>query len=188
MSDVYYSSTWLDVVNGALARIGKGRLDSLTGGDDLTAYVNTFLGEAVESVLSSRSWSIATRVALVKSATAPVYGYLYAYDLPTDHISSVEVDAGGFEYRPEGTTILSNAEEMNLLYVARPATPPVLPGYLIKAIAAHLAYLLSTPLTSSEAMAARVMREATDALNAAIAADAGRFRPTGSDPWYEDSR
>jgi len=188
MSDVLYAPLWLDIANRALGRIGKGRIASLTSDDDLVQYVNTFMGEAVEAVLSSRPWSIATRVALVRSTTAPAFGYDYAYDLPSDHINTITVETDGSAYRPEGKTIVTDSETVSILYTARPADPDDLPGYLKKAISTNLAFLLSTALTSSEQLAARIAQEYALAMDEAVRADARRFQAGESDPWYEEAR
>ncbi|MBU1081617.1 MAG: hypothetical protein KKB59_14130 [Spirochaetes bacterium] len=188
MADVQYGNSWVDIANRALGRIGKARIDTLTSGDELAQYVNTFLGEAVEYILSARSWSIATRIELARSASAPVFGYSYAYVLPTDHINTIAVATDGSPYLPEGWTILTDSETVYLVYIARPADPSILPGYLKKAISTHLAFLLSTPLTSSDALAARIAQESALALNEAITADARRHEPGQADPWYDEAR
>jgi len=188
MAEVGYANSWVEIANRALGRLGKGRIDVLTSGDELAQYVNTFLGEAIEAVLSARSWSFASRVQLARSTSVPSHGFLYSYPLPTAIINIVSVDTGELEYTPEGGSILTDAEEVYLVYIEQPTDPGILPGYLKKAISTHLAFLLTTPLTSSDALAARIAQEAQMALDEAIRADARRYDPGEPDLWYDEAR
>lgn len=188
MAGIDYGNSWVAIANRALGRLGKGRIDDLTTGSDLTQYVNTFLGEAIESVLSARSWTIATRVDLARSLSIPVFGYAYAYVLPIDIINTISVETGGAAYKPEGNTILTDADSVSIVYVARPADPGILPGYIKQAISTRLAFLLTTPLTSSDALASRIAQEAALALEEAIRADARRMQPGEADSWYDEAR
>ena len=187
MADVLYGNSWVEIANRALGRLGKNRIDSLVSGDDASQYVNTFLGEAVEAVLSARSWSFAKRVELARRVDAPAFGYLYAYALPSDLVNLVSIDTD-MEYQPEGDSILTDAEAVYLVYVARPTDPGLLPGYIKKAISTHLAALLATPLTSSEGLSALIRQEAALALEEAVRADARRFQPGSADSWYDEAR
>jgi len=188
MAEVGYANSWVEIANRALGRLGKGRIDVLTSGDELAQYVNTFLGEAVEAVLSARSWSFASRVQLARSTSVPSHGYLYAYSLPTGIVNIVSVETGGLDYKPETNSILTDAEEVYLVFIGQPADPGLLPSYIKKAISTHLAFLLTTPLTSSDALAARIAQESQMALDEAIRADARRFNPGEPEPWSDEAR
>lgn len=193
MAEVVYGNSWVEIVNRALGRLGKGRLDSLTSGDELSQYANTFLGESVESVLSERNWSISKRVQLARSVTAPEYGFDYAYALPADMVNLVSVDDEtgaplGEAFMPSTGFLHTSAIAVYIRYIPRPIEAGVLPGYLKKAIATNLAFVMSTPLTSSEQMAQRLAQEMQAALAEAINADARRFPPGDSDPWFDEGR
>lgn len=187
MAEVQYANSWVEIANRALGRIGKGRIDNLTSGDDLVQYVNTFMGEAVESVLSARAWTLSVRLQLARRTSVPVYGYQYSYALPVDLVNLVSVLTDG-DYKAESDTILTDSETVYIVYVPRPTDPSILPGYLKKAISTHLALLLTTPLTSSDAMAARIAQEAAMSLQEAVNADARRAQPAATEGWYEEAR
>jgi len=188
MAEIEYANSWVEIANRALGRIGKGHIDVLTSGDELTQYVNIFLGDAIEAVLSARSWSIKARVQLTRSDSDHVSDFDYAYILPSDIVNIISVDTGALEYTPEGGMILTDAEEVYLVYVQQPADPSVLPGYLKRAISTHLAFLLSSALTSSEKLATRMAQENTLAMDEAVRADARRFQPGKADQWYDEAR
>jgi hypothetical protein len=183
-----YGQSWVAIANRALGRLGKGRIDNLDTGSELSQYVNTFLGEAIAAVLSARSWSFAKREQLVRIALEPAYGYLYAYQLPSDIINLVAVDTGIRSYRPEGALILTDAETVYITYIPKPADPGNLPEYIKTAIATHLAFLLTPPLTSNEQMAARIMQDKVMSLEEAVRADARRFESGAGESWYDEAR
>lgn len=186
---IEYGNSWVEIANRAIARLSKGRIDSLTsGGGEMAQYCNTFLGEAIEAILSARSWSIATRVQLARSAETPAYGFLYSYPLPSETINLVHVDTDGSPYKPEGSAILTNSEYVYAVYIQRPADPASLPGYLKRAIVTHLAFLLSSPLTSSQQLANRIAQEASLALEDAVRADARRYETDEPEAWYDEAR
>lgn len=186
---VGYANTWLEICNRALARIGKPILSDLSSGGDLALYCNTFLGEAIEYVFSSLEWNaLRVRVELARSATDPVYGYAYAYTLPVDFITIVDVETDGEEYEIEGQYILTNATSVYILYIPRIETPNILPGYLKKCISTHLAFLLSTPLTVSDGLRQSLFQEDQLAMNAAIQADGHRSYPLSEEQFYEEVR
>jgi hypothetical protein len=168
---ISYGTSWTDICNRALGRLGKGRIDDLVSGGDMALYCNQFLGEAIETVLSARSWyGFRARAQLARSTTAPAYGYNYAYALPADCVNLVGLDTLD-DWTREGAFVLTDAEEVYALYVPRPDTPASLPGYLKRAIGLHLAFLLTTPLASSDQLKAIIGSEVNAAMQDAIAAD-----------------
>jgi len=185
---IAYGDAWLDIANRALGRINKGRLESLSEEGELAQYVNTFIGEAIETIMSARSWSVAKRAELVRKEITPVYGYVYSYALPGDLINIVSIETGGADYRPEGSSVLTDAEEVSILYTFRTEDPSDLPGYLKRAISTQLAFLLSSALTSSEQLAARIAQESQLALEEAIRADSRRYKQALPDTWYDEAR
>lgn len=186
---IEYGNSWVEIANRALARLSKARIDSLTsGGGEAAQYCNTFLGEAIESVLSAHSWSIATRTQLARDSEAPAFGFLYSYPLPTDIINTIRVDTDGSPFKPEARAILTNSEYVYLVYIPRPTDPGALPGYIKRAISTHLAFLLSGPLTSSSQLANRIAQEAAVALENAVSADARRYPKDEPEAWYDEAR
>jgi hypothetical protein len=75
-------------------------------------------------------------------------------------------------YQVENGKILANTDELQIIYIARPDDPNNLPQAVRKAISTHLAYLLATPLTSSEQLTGLIAAESTNALEIAKREDA----------------
>jgi hypothetical protein len=186
---VVYSTSWVELCNQALGRLGKGSIADLTEGTQLANYCSLYLGQAIEEIYGLFDWTAGrARAQLNQLVTTPTYGPLYYYQLPVDFIRPFEVDAGGEDYTTEDDKIATDAEEVYLTYLARPSDPAKLAPYIKKMISTRLAFLLSTPLTSSETLASRLAQEDQLALTEAIAADARRAQKDASEPFYGASR
>lgn len=81
-------ATPTDIVNVALRRIGANRISSLENDAHKEAVVARDLyHDARRDVLNTHHWNFAIkRAALTVSATAPAFGWDYAFPLPTDFI------------------------------------------------------------------------------------------------------
>jgi hypothetical protein len=75
-------------------------------------------------------------------------------------------------YQVENGKILTDTDELQIIYIARPDDPNQLPQAVRNAISTHLAYLLSTPLTSSEQLIALIAAESQSTLELAKKVDA----------------
>lgn len=192
-SGIPYGSSWLEICNRALGRIGVDRISSLDGGGDFATKCLTFLGEAIETVLTAHPWfSLRKRVELARLATDPAFGFSYQYQLPNDFLVPVEVWLDGDLYDPasgayviEAPALLSSAETVYLLYVSRPTNDvTVLPGYIKTAIETQLAALIATSARSGEVD--KAIGLARVALEDAILADSRRApRPAPADSWTD---
>ena len=169
---VAYPSSWTEVCNLALGRLGTRQIISLLEGTPAANYCNQFLGEAIHEVLGEYDWRrMRKRAALARLAAVPAFGYAYTYALPSDFIRPVEVATGADHYSIEEAGLLTDAETVYLTYVYAPQEPTNVPPYLRRAFAIRLAFLLTTPLASDEALAARIAAEDKGAFGAALAAD-----------------
>lgn len=186
---INYANSWVEICNRALGRLGKGRISDLISGGDLVEYCNLYLGEAIEYILSLKHWTVLVeRVQLAVSSTTPVYGYDYSYPFPADLISLKKPECDEEEYSIEGNAILTNATEVYITYIKRPADPTTLPGYIKKAISTYLAFLLTTPLTASDQLRGLLAAEMTASLEDAIRADGKREYQEADETWFEDER
>jgi hypothetical protein len=75
-------------------------------------------------------------------------------------------------FQVENGMILANTRTIQIIYIARPDNPNQLPQAVRKAISTHLAYLLSTPLTSNQQLTALIAAESQAAIEQAKVDDA----------------
>jgi len=173
---ISYPKSWTDVANQALGRLGTKQIGTISETTNPNAnYCRKFIGGAVEDVFNEFSWKAATkRVQLAQLTDTPAYGFEYQYQLPSDFIRCVEVDAGGEKWSIEGEQLLTDADEVYITYTARPADATKLPPYLRNLIAIRLADILSGPITKSESTQTKIRAEYKEALARALSADGGR--------------
>jgi hypothetical protein len=107
------------ICNQALIQVGH---DTLADVDDSTPRGRKLLAAwpiVLDALLAAHAWGFATRrVALQQSATVPVWGYDYAYQLPSDCLRLLEVYPDS-AYQLESGQILSDEDEMSIKYVCR---------------------------------------------------------------------
>jgi hypothetical protein len=118
---------------------------------------------------------------LALNAERPLFGWRYQFTYPMDLIRIIAVFGGNNEmpevtelipYQIENGMILANNDIVQIIYIARPDDPNQLPQAVRKAISTHLAYLLSTPLTSNEQLIALIAAESQRAIEQAKVEDA----------------
>lgn len=77
----------VDFINLALLQIGALPITSLAENSPNAIKANMVWQYIRDEVLQARDWKFAvSRVALSRNATAPLYGYLYAYTMPTEFL------------------------------------------------------------------------------------------------------
>ncbi|MDR1586920.1 MAG: hypothetical protein LBS57_05640 [Treponema sp.] len=180
--NVNYTASWTQICNRALGRLGAMSIADLMEGTQNAEFCLRFLPEAVEYVLGQYDFSFArNRVLLAPNAEAPAFGWRAQFNLPLDFMRLVKVYGGHREmpeeadcipYQVENGKIFANANELQIIYIARPKEPNQLPQSVRKAISTHLAYLLSTPLTSGEQLIALIAAESQSVLELAKKEDA----------------
>jgi len=119
-------ATETDIVNIALRRIGAEKITSLRSDASKAAVAaRDIYDEARKELLNLHNWNFAVkRTQLTASATAPVFGWSYAFPLPEDYIRLISVhpstDEGSMcEYRMEHQTGEDRVivTDSNLLYI-----------------------------------------------------------------------
>lgn len=205
MPDFSYPVGWTDIANQALRSLTAKLIASLIEGTPNANFCREFLGKSIQQVLAEDDWSAATkRAALNLLIEAPAHGFLYYYQLPGDYVRFVTtrkangaevpaIDTSGDDYTVEGDKIATNAEAVNIIYIATPADPSKLSSYLRNAISSQLALLLCIPLNSNEGLQSQIQGQYQYDLALARKADAKAKKPnTVSDDlgftWWDEAR
>jgi len=179
---VNYTASWTQICNRALGRLGSDTITDMTDGTKSAEYCNRFLPEAIEHILGQWDFKFARRrQRLAMNAEKPAFGWKYQFNYPMDCIRLIKVYGGHSEkpeesdyvpYEVENGKILSDAEALQIIYIARPDDPNQLPQSVRKAVSTHLAYLLSTALASNEQLTALIAAEGQAAIETAKRVDA----------------
>jgi hypothetical protein len=164
------ASTYVDICNSALTRIGLPIISSFSDGTpQANACSNRWQADR-DIVLRMHPWTCATvRVALAPSATAPAFDYKYAFPLPSDFLRALDIsnDPRGSEVffgaRPrfeiESGSVLFDSSILYLRYVNQVANASQLDPECANAMALYIAYDLAQLLLNNEALVKQLNEE-----------------------------
>ena len=186
--------TKTDIANLALHRVGAQRIMDLDEEGSKGARVMRDLYEpALRELGCLAEWQcLKDRATLGR--LAPAFGWAYAYQLPVTFIRLVKLN--GTEYRGEpqddheieGLTLLTDAEEAKIEFVAFKEDANQFDALFVKALVAKMAAEAAVPLRQDEALAVRLMQEfETLALPKARTRTAGERRAKRFDPAKESN-
>ena len=112
-----------EICNEALGLIGEGPIVSIEDTETKAIKCNQFWAATRDACLRIWPWSFAVRRALLSpNATAPAFGYSYAYRKPANclrlwqvtddytYADSPVLESASVEYKLEGRDILTNSE------------------------------------------------------------------------------
>ena len=109
----------IDIANFALIQIGGEQITSLTEDSQEARLMNRIFYPSLETLLQEHPWNFATkRASLALSTDTPVYGYTYAYVIPSDCLQIIEFENwdDGYDYVVEDGKVLSNADTCKVTY------------------------------------------------------------------------
>lgn len=152
----------VDIVNGALRRLGDKPITSLTDDTVRARLANGLFTEVRDSVLRAHPWNCAVnRVELALIVATPSHGYDYQFQLPTDpyclRILSVNALLGdndpGDEWKVEGRKLLCNSSTAKIRYIGQVTDPNNFDSMLYEAIMLRMAAEMAYPITGSTSVA-----------------------------------
>lgn len=172
-------SSKVSISNAALVRIGVNPITSLIENTDQARLCNMLFNQSIDYLLQTYPWNFAlVRGSLAQSATAPLYTYLYQYQLPTDpyclQVIAMNPDS---EFKIEGRMLLTDESAVDILYIKRVLDMNELSALFIEALTFYLAGQLCLPLTNNKGMADAMFTQHQIALQKARLRDAQEDTP-----------
>lgn len=175
-----------DICNLALGHLGEARITSLDE-DSVSARACVLHYESVrDEVLRSHRWNFAQdRKVLTALEELPPFGWSRQYELPAECLRVLEVngsEAGDLvssEYLVEGRKILTNAEEVRLVYIRDVPDVSAYDPLFVRAFALRLAIVLTETIrgtTNKTAELSHHYERVTAPLARRIDANEGRRR------------
>lgn len=175
-------ATDTSIVNIALAAVAGDRITALDDGSENANRASDIYADLRDDMLRGHPWNFATlRVKLARSASTPIFGFDYAYTLPSDWLRTLSVhdDDEGLSipiYRDEtlGTerSIYSDSTDIYLRYVAQITDANKMPPDFRRALSMALARDLAVPLANSNTLRDAMDKAAKLALAKAKGSDA----------------
>lgn len=182
-----------EICNLALAEIGDNY--SITDIEESTpqaAVCRRFYESTRDSMLRAYPWSFArTRATLSQISTAPIFGWDYAFQLPSDFLRLVDfngLDAWDLEgdYVIEGNQILTDDDSAEIAYIKRVTDAQLFDAMFVEAFALKLALRICIKLSKDGGIMGAIEQRLRFALGEAKRADANETRPRRM-PRYEES-
>jgi hypothetical protein len=166
------------IANNALRYLGATRITDIADGTKNATVIADVYAETRDDLLRGHLWNFATeRVKLARLATAPAFGFSYAYALPSGWLRTAgvhdnEAGIGTIVYREEGNAILTDSEDVYLSYVKRIEDPNLMTADFRRALAAALAEICAIPISDSGTLQDRMEKKAKSKLLQARSTDA----------------
>tara|TARA_R100000935_G_scaffold58811_1_gene98164 strand:- start:3520 stop:4086 length:567 start_codon:yes stop_codon:yes gene_type:complete len=160
----------VDICNGALNQIGASTIVSLSDDSKNARMLNQRYEMVRDRVFREHPWNCLLKRATLPADTAtPEYEYSYQYTLPADCIRVLKTFQmqDDVDFKVEGRKILTDAETVKILYVARITDTTQydtsLNETLTAALAADIAYGITGSTTIIQIMEQRYKEKLKDA-------------------------
>lgn len=164
-----------DFLNDALGQVGATRITSMLDGSVNANWCKVFWPRLRQALLRMHHWNFATaRATLVQNATVPVFGFAYAYDLPTGFLKITEYNGILIDpsnqiwgiytypgiYRIESGKLLSNDGEAKIQYLYDVVYPALFDPLFYQMASAWLASKLASAINKDSARSTKLLQEA----------------------------
>ncbi len=154
-------STSISICTSALLMIGADEISSFSDETREAKLCANLYPTTRDSLLQQHPWRFSLgQVKLAKLTDKPLYGYSYAYQLPSGFLRVIEAERGEFSIYEDA--IYSNQPELNITYQFRPqetAMPAYFSRVLELKMAEILAVAVSEELAKSNVFAEKVRQE-----------------------------
>jgi len=138
------------IANAALVCLGERRINDLFEDTKHASLLSLHFDNVRDALLRSTNWLFAThRAELTASATSPIFGYAYRYEMPRDFVRLLDVDdRWGFGWDIEGNAVVTNlASPLQITYIRRVTDPVQMDPMFRELLGVALAFELAGPIT-----------------------------------------
>lgn len=178
----------VDICNIALSNLGERPISARNDQNQRARACDNRFNDVRDLVLRSHVWNCALkREQLTSSATAPVWGYSFAYPKPAKMLRLISVKENEYPFKIEGENIVTNSTSLNILYIEQVTDTAKYDALLIQAIALRLATEIAQDITGKTQLKEALMRKYREVMSEARSADAAEGTPQKieSDLWLE---
>lgn len=142
-------TTKTDLCNQALSLIGADSITSFEEHTSTARRMRIIYDASRKALLRLHPFQCAVkRIKLSPISTQPEFGYTYQYQLPDDLIRIINANIE--DYVVETDKLLSNSDQLNLIYVFDNKNEESYDSLFIECLVLYLAYKISKPITGSQ--------------------------------------
>ena len=149
----------VQICNQALSKVGAARIIDLLDDTKNARILNAIFDIKRDAELAAHPWTFAIKRAEIPAlSTAPAFGWLYSYPLPSDFLRLIEVGNetnlydtdSGARFQVEGGSILCDeASPLQIRYVYRVTNTGLFSALFVEALACRLAAEIAEELTQN---------------------------------------
>ena len=184
------------ISNLALQKLGAKRITSLTEDSRNARSCNACYELLRDRELSTQFWNFAIkRATLTPASTTPIFGYQYAFPLPTDCLQIILPQRPYLDWKREiqgsQQVILTNqGASLNIRYVARITDPTQFDPCFVEGLACKMAMHMCEEITQSNEKKADAQQQYKDIMGQAKKNNAFEKISLSSpeDPWLTAQR
>lgn len=147
------ATTVVSICNRALSRIGAQLITSLSETSQNAQHCNALYAGARDELLMMHEWSWALARADLTQLVTEYTGWDYAYQLPVDPPCLLPVQmigVGSQLFQREGSALLCNEDEVELLYIKQVTDPTVFDPLFVEALVLLMASKLAGPIKANK--------------------------------------
>lgn len=142
-------TTKTNLCNQALSLIGADSITSFEENTSTARRMRTVYDSSRKALLRLHPFQCATkRIKLAPLSVKPEFEYSYQFQLPDDLIRII--NANTEDYVVEEDRLLSNSNQLNLVYVFDNKNEETYDSLFIECLVLYLAYKISKPITGSQ--------------------------------------
>ena len=158
----------VQICNQALDLLGADPIADLEDPSKAAGLCKRNYPLARDAALRAYPWNCAVaRAQLAALASAPLYGFTAAYQLPVNCLRVLDVDGDpspGLRWRVEGNTLLADTTgALSIRYVRAIEDPARFDALLVQSSAARLAAVICFAVTGKDGLTERLLRVAAGA-------------------------
>lgn len=163
----------VSICNKALRYLGAPEILSLDQSSREADLCSRHYADTRDELLESYHWSFATSLqSLARMTEAPLFGYAYAYSLPSDALRVRRLRNGDPFVLVAGGIVHTDARPAEAILTVRVTDPASFPALFVEALARRLASALALPLMGNTRLEQIMLQRFADALDLARLADA----------------
>lgn len=149
------------VCNLALLKLGSDSIVNITDPNRPAEMCNTLFPLIRDEMLRQHPWNFAIQRALLiaNPNDTPDFEFNFFYPLPDDYLRLVMVYKSNMRFRIEGTNILSDDDEVDIIYIASMTDPTTWDPLFREAFATRLAAEVAFGLTGSATLQQQLMAD-----------------------------
>lgn len=165
-------ATALSICNTALILVGDNQINSFDDSSRAARLCSALYETTKDFMLQKSIWSFTLQqTTLAKTVNTPLFDYTYEFQIPSNSLRIIKIDALAQDYRVHQDKIFANTDPLSMLHQIDPGEENY-PAYFTRALELKLAELLASALMQDSKYSSLMAEKYIFAIREARAIDA----------------